>query len=180
MRSNGNTTAQDASFLLVTHSRALDLLARSPTGRTETFMRVHGWPPEYLDGLVRAGLVTTTKQQVGRRRQIEITRIKLTEAGRATLGGRNAPVVLRGVRNGGKPPKTKPKLQQFRTERANAEARANDGEKRPGLVTEIISLSPPPPGRERQAGQILSKFSLNELLLLAKALRGGALNVALP
>ena len=155
-------------------------------------MRTHGWPSQYLDGLFRAGLVTTTKQRLGRGRQIEITRIQLTEAGRATLGERNAPVVPPGIRSDGKPP-AKPKLQQFRTEQDNARARADDGEDRPTLVTEIpevmeiptlvteiMSLSPPPPGRERQARQTLSKFTLNELRVLAKALRGGVLNVALP
>lgn len=188
MRANGNASAPATSLLLVTHSRAthsraLELLARSPTGRTETFMLIHGCTPQYLDGLVRAGLVTTTKQRVGRGRQIEITRFKLTEAGRATLSEGNATVVpqriqdvgkpasaAQRIRAGSKPPNTNPKLRQFRTKQVDDRARVNDAENRPALVTEILSLSRPPPGRERRARLVLSKFTLNELRVLARRL----------
>jgi DNA-binding PadR family transcriptional regulator len=81
------------------HFRALDLLARRPNGRTETFMLIHGCTRQYLDRLIRAGLATATKQRVGRGRQIEITRIKLTEGGRATL----TELLRQRIRDGGKP-----------------------------------------------------------------------------
>jgi len=81
------------------HFRALDLLARRPKGRTETFMLIHGCTRQYLDGLILAGLATATKQRVGRGRQIEVTRIKLTEGGRATL----CELLRQRVREGGKP-----------------------------------------------------------------------------
>lgn len=182
MRSNGNASAPATSLLLVTHFRALELLARSPTGRTETFMLIHGCTPQYLDGLVRAGLVTTSKQRIGRGRQIEITRFKLTEAGRATLSEENAPVVPQRIQDGGKPPSaaqriragskppnTNPKLRQF-PKQVDDRARVNDAENRPALVTEILSLSRPPPGRERRARLVLSKFTLDELRVLARRL----------
>jgi hypothetical protein len=81
------------------HFRALDLLARRPNGRTETFMLIHGCTRQYLDGLIRAGLATATKQRIGRGRQIEIARIKLTEGGRATL----TELLRQRMRDGGKP-----------------------------------------------------------------------------
>jgi hypothetical protein len=47
-------------------------------------------------------------------------------------------------------------------------------DKRRHLVTEIMRLSPPAPGCKELARRILeSKFSLNELEVLAEALRDG-------
>jgi len=128
--------------------------------------------------LLHAELATATKELVGQRRQIEITRFKLTEAGRATLSERNAPVVPQ---------------RPVRTKQVNERARVNDGENRPTVVTEIppsteiptlvaeiMSLSRPSAGRERRARHVLNNFTLNELRVLATALRGGVLNVALP
>ena len=153
--------------------RALALLARSPNGRTETFMLFRGCTRQHLDGLIRAGLASATKEWVGRGRQIEITRIKLTEAGRATLSKRYAPVVPQRIRNDGKPPRTK----------VNGKVRVNGTEKRPALLAEIMTFSPPPAGCERRARLILRKFALNELQVLVKALRDGIandLNLAFP
>jgi hypothetical protein len=46
---------------------------------------------------------------------------------------------------------------------------------RRNLVREIMTLSPPAPGCKQRARLILeSKFSLNELQVLAEALRDGA------
>ena len=69
----------------MTYHHALALLARSPNGHTETFMLVHGCTRQLLDGLIRAEFATALKERVGRGRQIEVTRIKLTKAGRAAL-----------------------------------------------------------------------------------------------
>src|SRR5262252_3735627 len=41
--------------------RALALLARSPNGRTKTYMLSQGWTRQLLGGLVRAGLATLRK-----------------------------------------------------------------------------------------------------------------------
>jgi hypothetical protein len=49
------------------------------------------------------------------------------------------------------------------------------GDKRRNLVTEIMTLSPPASGCQQRPRLILeSKFSLNELQVLAEALRDGA------
>jgi hypothetical protein len=69
------------------YHRALTLLARSPNGHTETFMLLHGCTRELLDVLIRAKLATARKERVGRGRQIEVARIKITKAGRAALQG---------------------------------------------------------------------------------------------
>ena len=69
------------------YHHTLALLARSPDGHTETFMLLHGCTRELLDGLIRAKLATARKERVGRGRQIEVTRIKITKAGRAALLG---------------------------------------------------------------------------------------------
>jgi hypothetical protein len=144
------------------HPRALALLGRSPNGRTEAFMLFHGCTRQHLDGLIRAGLATATKEQVGRGRQIEIRRIKLTEAGRAVLSKRYAPVVPQRIRDDGKPP---------RTNQVNGKAVLKP--ERHNLITEIMTLSPPPLGCKRPARLILRKFTINELVVLVEALRDG-------
>jgi len=78
--------------------------ARSPKGHTKTFMLLHGCKRQLLDRLVRAKLATASTYRVERGRQIEITRIKLTEAGRATLSKAIRPVVPQRFRYDGKPP----------------------------------------------------------------------------
>jgi hypothetical protein len=64
---------------------ALILLARSPMGRTETFMLLHGCTPQLLGSLILAKLVTASKTRVGRGRQIEVIRMRITDAGRHAL-----------------------------------------------------------------------------------------------
>jgi len=142
--------------------RALALLARSPNGRTETFMFLHGCTRQYLDGLIRVGFATATKERVGRGRRIEIARVKITEAGRAALSKPYA----RSRHSASGTTASLPRIKQ-----ANGKARTNGG--RPSLITEIMTLSPPSPGCERRARLILRKFTLNELQVLVKALRDG-------
>ena len=48
-------------------------------------MLLHGCTQQRLDDLIRAELATARKERVGRGRQIEVTRIKITKAGRAAL-----------------------------------------------------------------------------------------------
>ena len=142
--------------------RALALLARSPNGRTKTFMLSQGWTRQLLDGLVRAGLATAANERVGRGGQIEVTRIKITDAGRAVLRKPSAP----------RPHKTfGTKASSPRIKQANGKA-GREAERR-DLVAEILRLSPPPPGCERRARLTLRKFTIKELLVLVKALRDG-------
>jgi hypothetical protein len=85
--------------------RALALLARSPNGRTKTYMLSQGWTRQLLDGLVRAGLATAANERVGRGRQIEATRIKITDAGRTVL--RSAPSPHKKFGTTASPPRIK-------------------------------------------------------------------------
>jgi hypothetical protein len=55
------------------------LLARSPNGRTETFMLLHGCTRQQLDGLISARLAIATDERVGHGRQMATTRIRITE-----------------------------------------------------------------------------------------------------
>jgi hypothetical protein len=66
--------------------RALELLAASPDGCTEAIMLAHGFTVPQMVKLVRAGLATVTAERIvapGYRG--ELTRVKITEAGRRVL-----------------------------------------------------------------------------------------------
>jgi hypothetical protein len=67
--------------------RALALLAGSPDGCTEAVMLAHGFKLDLLVELVRDGLATTKpeRMRVGGR-EIAVTRVRITEAGRRALG----------------------------------------------------------------------------------------------
>ena len=69
--------------------RALDLLAGSRDGVPEALMLAHGFSIELLVELVRAGLVSATiESMVAGRHPIEVTRVRITDAGRRALAGR--------------------------------------------------------------------------------------------
>jgi hypothetical protein len=66
--------------------RALELLAGSRDGVTETLMLAHGFRAELLAGLCIAGLATATPERmIASGRKAEIVRLKVTEAGRRAL-----------------------------------------------------------------------------------------------
>jgi hypothetical protein len=66
--------------------RALELLAASLDGRTEAIMLAHGLKVELLVELVRVGFATaSTERMLASGRPIEITRLKITGAGRRAL-----------------------------------------------------------------------------------------------
>jgi len=66
--------------------RALELLASSRDGYTEAILRAHGLSAEQMIRLVQAGLATAHSQRVvAGKRVIEITRMRITEAGRKAL-----------------------------------------------------------------------------------------------
>jgi hypothetical protein len=68
--------------------RALRLLAGAPLGATEAIMLAHGFTNAMLDALVRDGLATAERRamKAGRRR-IEVTWLRITDAGRRALAG---------------------------------------------------------------------------------------------
>jgi hypothetical protein len=66
--------------------RALTLLAGSPGGATETILLAHGFTAKLIAELVDAGLATAARQRVGAfGREITVTRIRITDAGRKAL-----------------------------------------------------------------------------------------------
>jgi len=65
---------------------ALELLAASHDGATEAIMLAQGFTVEQMVELVRAGLASATAERVvAGGRAIQITRVRITEAGRQAL-----------------------------------------------------------------------------------------------
>jgi hypothetical protein len=68
--------------------RALDLLASCRGGCTEAIMLAHGFTIPQMVELVHAGLAMATGERVvAGRKTIEVTRVRITEAGRQALRG---------------------------------------------------------------------------------------------
>jgi hypothetical protein len=66
--------------------RALELLAASNDGATEAIMLAHGFTVEQLVELVRSGLASATPERVvAGKRAMQMTRVRITEAGRRAL-----------------------------------------------------------------------------------------------
>ena len=66
--------------------RALELLEASIDGCTEGIMLAYGFKPELLVELVNAGLATASIEgTVAGTRRIEVTRMRITAAGRRAL-----------------------------------------------------------------------------------------------
>jgi hypothetical protein len=69
--------------------RALELLAGSPRGCTESIMMAHGFKRAMLAELVRNGWATAATEIVRAGwRPIEVARMRITEAGRRALAQR--------------------------------------------------------------------------------------------
>jgi hypothetical protein len=66
--------------------RALALLAGSARGVTKSIMLMNGFTAELLAGLVRDGLATAELEHVrADERSIEVTRLRITDAGRRAI-----------------------------------------------------------------------------------------------
>jgi hypothetical protein len=66
--------------------RALELLASCPGGCTEAILSAHGFTVEQMADLVRDGLATAqTARIVAGTREIEVARVRITDAGRLAL-----------------------------------------------------------------------------------------------
>ena len=66
--------------------RALELLASSPDGCTEALMLANRFPVETLVELIRSGLASAeTERMIADGKQIEVARVRITEAGRRAL-----------------------------------------------------------------------------------------------
>jgi hypothetical protein len=66
--------------------RALELLAGSAEGCTETLLGAHGFTGMQIDGLVEAKLATSSTRAVrAGERLVEVTMVRITDAGRVLL-----------------------------------------------------------------------------------------------
>ena len=65
--------------------RALQFLAGTPFGATEAAMSINGFKRQTLVRLIRAGLVTTERENL--KAGLSIGRVRITEAGRQALKG---------------------------------------------------------------------------------------------
>jgi hypothetical protein len=67
--------------------RALDLLARRPSGRTEADMLAHGFTFDLLADLVQSGGLATAEPQDTRhgRNSVTVTWMTITDAGRVAI-----------------------------------------------------------------------------------------------
>ena len=66
--------------------RALELLANSAEGCTETLLMAHGFTGVQIDGLVEARLATCSTCTVrAGERPVEVTTVRITDAGRVLL-----------------------------------------------------------------------------------------------
>ena len=81
-----STEHPDESWRRLTPSRyALGLLTRNnKNGRTISMLSARGVEAKIIDELIAAGLATASIEHVGRG-SIEVTRVKITEAGRRAL-----------------------------------------------------------------------------------------------
>ena len=69
--------------------RAFTLLASSPGGATETMLLAHGFTAKLIAELIDAGLATAAPQRLGMPgREITVTRVQITDAGRQALAAR--------------------------------------------------------------------------------------------
>src|SRR5262249_62379952 len=65
---------------------ALELLASSPDSCTEALMLANGFPVETLVELIRGGLASAeAERMIAGGKQIEVARLRITEAGRQAL-----------------------------------------------------------------------------------------------
>jgi hypothetical protein len=66
--------------------RALRLLARSPTGRTEAMLQARGFTNKMLATLVQDGFATAALQTVHLRKgPLEVVRMQITDSGRQAI-----------------------------------------------------------------------------------------------
>lgn len=69
--------------------RVLKLLAGSTDGCTEAILLAHGFTVDMLAGLIRAGLATAqAERMMAGGRAMEVTRIRITDAGRRAIAWR--------------------------------------------------------------------------------------------
>jgi hypothetical protein len=74
--------------------RLLELLATSPDGATDALLLAHGFPLEVILGVIAAKLATATAERAGDK-PVDVTRVRITDAGRQTLAERRRYVTFR-------------------------------------------------------------------------------------
>jgi hypothetical protein len=155
--------------------RALSLLANSADGRIEARLLSRGFTREEISGLIRDGLATASTVRVGRA-PVEVVRIKITEAGRAALTPRSgsAPGKMGTAPLTGNFPSVPRIGQIMNTTNGKPEEKFGIEDERRKVVSEIMRLSPPPPGCAQRGRLVLEfKFTFEELQVLVESLRDG-------
>jgi hypothetical protein len=75
--------------------RLLEMLAGSPDGTTDALLTAHGFKLDVLISVVSAELATATAERVcASGKPVEVTRVRITNAGRQALGDRGDKVFL--------------------------------------------------------------------------------------
>ena len=66
--------------------RALEVLADTPQGATPALLAAHGFSSAVISELIDSGLATSTTEVIlADGRPVEVTRVRITDAGRAAL-----------------------------------------------------------------------------------------------
>ena len=74
------------SALSAEERRALDSLARFPTGCTTAILLAHGFNSTLIAELIATGLATAKSENMrAGQRTVDVTRVRITDAGRAAL-----------------------------------------------------------------------------------------------
>jgi hypothetical protein len=78
--------ASSNSALSTEERRALDVMARSANGCTTSILFAHGFSSSVVAELISTGLATakSERMRVGQR-PVDVTRVRITDAGRAAL-----------------------------------------------------------------------------------------------
>jgi hypothetical protein len=74
------------SALSADERRAIDLLAKSANGCTTSLLLAHGFSSSLIAELITAGLAAAKSEHMrAGQRNIDVTRVRITDAGRAAL-----------------------------------------------------------------------------------------------
>jgi hypothetical protein len=69
--------------------RALEVLAKSADGCSTSIMLAHGFASSVVAELIATGLATVKSEHIrAGQRTVDVTRVRITEAGRVALGRR--------------------------------------------------------------------------------------------
>ena len=96
--------------------RLLELLAASDDGCTDALLSAHGFKLDVLISIVSAEFATVTPERTfAAGKPVEITRVKITDAGRRALGDQDFPIGNITARATAKPSASSPQASRSRS-----------------------------------------------------------------